>query len=186
MDNKLLILTSIVLVVIIGLIIFQILKYLKGNLKLNLLTTILSSNEKLAGSVSLKLKKSVSSNALIVTLICYKEMITHSNGKASKSYKKYWWNEVQLDGVKTYGENFSNIYNFEMVVPSMSILGSVTNKASESLSDGQKEVFDKAKGLLNNYNNFTGNNRFKWKVEARLDCDGVDLTSTKKIIMDTF
>jgi hypothetical protein len=186
MDKKLIILILIVLVVIIGLIIFQILKFLKGSLKLNLLTTVLSSNEKLSGSVSLKLKKPVSSNALIVTLICYKEIITHRDRTASKSLKKYWWNEVQLDGVKTYRKFFSNVYNFEMVVPSMSILSHDANNAYESLSDEQKKEFHKAKGILNQYNNFIGRNKLVWKVEARLDCDGVDLTSTKKIRVNIF
>lgn len=182
METGLIIILSLVGLGILVLVVMQVLKYLKGSLKLIVDTTVLNPGDTVSGSVNLKIKKPVESKSLIVSLICQEERKTRDmKGNTKSSWVEVSRNEVSLDGAKSYPKGFSNSYNYSIVVPNRSLMHAAKDLVTGNMSDSQKAAVDKVAGVLNKVNNFTGNNRLKWKIVARLDCDGVDLTASKKI-----
>lgn len=171
MDIEIIIVFSLAILVFLGIGIYYILRFMKGSLKINLNKKSFCSNDCISGLVELKAKKEIQSNRLYVSLIAQRrERRYSSNGKTNYRWINVYTQEKEIESSKNYTAGFSNKYNFELKVPFKSEVEGSLNVENEVL----KTIVKVASALSN-----TG--RLRWKLECRLDAEGVDLYSKKNI-----
>lgn len=161
------IITIAIFVIIFGWIgIYQLIRFLKGSLKITLEKSSYSSKENVIGKVQLKAKKQIESNRLFVALIAERLERDYSsrNSRNSKTWVEFLREERNLEMERNYPQNFSNIYNFEIPIPNMGQTGDILNNP-----------------IMKGITMFTGMGRIRWKVIAGLDAKGVDLSAQKGV-----
>lgn len=175
MDTGLIVFLSIFGIIILSIAGYFLLRYLKGSLKIILLKTNFSSSERITGQVQLKAKKRINSNRLFASIVGYEEVSSYSNGKRSTRTNEIYRFEQDLEQERTYSSGFRNTYSLDLPFP---------NNSSSNLnipSTGNDTMDKILKGAISLA---SSNRKIYWKIEVRLDADGVDLFSSKKIFLD--
>lgn len=173
MADTLIIILSIIGLAVLLIIIFAILKFLKGSVKLMLDKKSFSSSELITGKVNLKAKKQINSNRLYVVLEAMREERRRSpNGGRNTTWTKVYSQEVNLAESGTYPPGHNASYDFSIKVP--------TSKEVGKFSSGNKMI----DSTINFASSVLGVGRFKWSVRAILDAKGIDLSSKKRIYVN--
>lgn len=123
---------------------YYYLRKLKGSIEIKIPGTIFSSDETLSGSFHLKTNKVVQGNRLFVKF--------YGIGRTGKYETEVYNKELEIEGTRSYSRNYSNFYNFNFDVPTLSQIGEENSRRE-----------------------------FTWIIEVRLDCDGVDLSKLKEV-----
>lgn len=152
--------------------IYQILKYMKGSIKIILPQTGFVAGEKITGFFEMRIKQNVESKRLLITLIG--QEITRyrgSKGSTRTRTEEVYRNEIQLSDGRPYRPGEYVKKNFEIDVPSKVATGAQSSPLGKLFPAG--------------LNILVGNRTYqRWYVEARLDAKGVDLSARKKISID--
>ncbi len=156
---------------VVWVIIYFIIRFLRGSLKLQLSSTAINPGEKLTGHCDLTAKKEIEGYRLFASLIGTRVTKTNRNGSTQSHSTVIYRNEAQMEGNKTYPAGFNQRYEFSLDAPQQGGSGFMNSDLANNLGN--------AVGFL------TGNrSRLSWKVEVRLDCKGVDLAASKKITVN--
>lgn len=157
---------------ILAFIVYNILRYLRGSIKLSLPQTVFDPGAKIKGEFDLNAKKPIQGNKLIVRLIGMQIERYTQNGKSKTRSQEIYRDEVLVEDAKSYPAGYTNKYNFEIDTPNLN--------DSEFMDSSLGKTLNVAVRMLTNRNT-----RLQWKVEARLIAKGIDLTSSKNISINS-
>ena len=155
-----------------------VVKSLKGKLTLQLSRGAFSSGEAVTGTLDVLVKKSLQVNRLFVALGCYEEVKYRerdNDGKMQTRTRRdeVFRNETDLDGGgEEFPAGYQNTYEFEVPVPGVEHLPRQSSSGSRGL---YVEVGSISVG------GGRQSSRLFWKVEARLDTPGLDLTTSRRV-----
>ncbi len=159
-----------VLVLIVGIIVAVfVLKSMKGKLTLTLSKGGYNSGEAVSGTLDVALKKSLDANRLFVALVGYEEYERReSDGDRRTERREVYRDEYDVENAGQHlPAGFSKSYTFELTAPGA---GAVPRESGGGMQISIGPV------------NLGGNrSRMKWKVEARLDTKGLDLTTSRSV-----
>lgn len=155
-------------VAIIAVVIFYLARFMRGSIKLILPRTTFNPGDKITGSFDLVTKKPIQGNKLSVSLVGIQTTRTYENGKTRTRSHEIFRQEMLVEQARAYPAGHTARHNFEIIVPNTS--------APEFLNSPLGQTLTAAVQLLSNRNTY-----LRWKVEARLDAEGVDLVSTTRV-----
>lgn len=144
---------------------YFIARWLKGSLNITLSSHSYGYGGVVAGSLALTARKEIKGNRLFAALVLSETRRERDMRGRSRSHtREIWRTEATLDGEKVYPAGHSANYDFKLQIPQEPGGGfgdSVLGQAAEFLIGGGR--------------------RLSWRVEARLDAEGVDLASSRRI-----
>jgi hypothetical protein len=164
MPENLIVILVVLLIVggIVAVIAYNIARFMRGSIKLNLLRTAFKPGDIITGNIDLLIKKPVESNKLIVSLIGSQVTKTYEDGKPRTRSHEIYRDEILVEGATTYPGNHTSQHEFSIAVPNTgetefanSTLGQALTTAAQLLSNKQTHL--------------------KWKIDTRLDAKGIDL-----------
>ncbi|MDD2805563.1 MAG: hypothetical protein PHV33_08415 [Elusimicrobiales bacterium] len=148
-----------------GVAAYFIARYLKGSITISLPRTAFNPGEQLEGACQLITRKEVRGNNLSVALVATETVRERGyNGKSRTHTHEIYRAGYILEAAKVYPPGFTANYQFKLDVP------------AEQASFGGDSILGQAVGLLGSLGR-----RITWRVEVRLDAEGVDLASSQNI-----
>ena len=171
--------------IIIGVILYQVARFLKGKLELKLIKDSVSSGDALKGGVTVTAKKPMRGQ-LRVALVARKKK--RKTGASTNDTTQYKWVEVYrrdevLEGKREFPAGFSQNYTFEILAPTSSEArqgGASIRATAEALDDGtMSSVLNLAASAADMMQG-----RLYWHIEARLEVEGVDLYTKQKVYIN--
>lgn len=178
MEKQTVIILCVIGAILVWVIGYFVMKFLKWKLKLNLNKTSFQKPEKITWTLDLEAKKNIEWNRLFVALVQYEKVRRRwSDWKTTTSRHEIWRFETDLEQAKEFSAWLKNTYTFEIPFPSEQ------NNNTDQFWDNE---------LLNNivkWANLISWNRMwtrtiEWKIEARLDAKGIDLTDSKRVYLN--
>jgi hypothetical protein len=154
--------------VLAAVIIYHVLRYLRGSIKLSLPCTAFNPGDAIAGSFELMTKKEIQGNKLIVSLIGMKTVRTHHGGKTRTRTEEVYRDEVVIEGEKNYFAGYTATYAFQVRAPNLQAPDFLNSQVGQILGATIRLLSDQSSGIT-------------WKVEARLDAKGVDLATSRPV-----
>jgi len=188
--NYLLFLLFIPIFVLIGFIIFNIIKLFLGKIDIEVFWKNFTSWEKLNWEIKLKLNRSIKCYNLYIYLRWYQYIYNSTSWtNSSWKWKKKYEDKITLEENYSFESNYNKNYNFSFDIPynkkewkeALNLLEKEYNK--ENLSNEQKE---KALNFANSILKFAWANSWEdylklWKIEVRLEKKWIDLFNQKKV-----
>ena len=165
------ILLLIVGAVLIAVIAYYMARFLRGSLTLSLSRTAFNPGDTVTGSFDIHIKKPIEGNKLAVSLIGVQTTKTYGSGETRTHSEEVYREEVLLEEATTYTAGHTATHEFEITVPDAG--------APEFMSSTLGKTLTKALRLLSNKHT-----RLNWRVEARLDAKGIDLTAAKTVTIN--
>lgn len=153
-------------------IIYHILRYLKGSITLSLPRLSFNPGDVISGTFELQTKKEIHGNRLIVSLIGTRTVRTRHGGKTRTRTEEIYRDEVQIEGTKNYFAGYTATHAFQIKAPNL--------QAPDFLNSQVGQMLATAIRFLNDHNS-----HITWRVEARLDAAGVDLATSKSVTVHT-
>lgn len=154
--------------ILAAVIVYHILRYLRGSIKLSLPCTVFNPGGTIAGTFELLTKKELQGNKLIVSLIGSKTVRTHHGGKTRTHTEEVYRDEVVIEGEKNYFAGYTATHAFQVKAPNL--------HAPDFLNTQVGQILGAAIRLIGNQSA-----RITWKVEVRLDAKGVDLATSRTV-----
>jgi hypothetical protein len=168
-DNTLLIIICAVLVlVLIGVIIYFVMRFMRGSIKLAMPQTSFGAGQVISGSFDLLTKNAIQGNQLVVTLRGVKETEIRDGDKTKTRRDEIYCDQVTLEAAREYPAGYSAKYDFQIATPNV--------QSPEFMNSGIGQTLVSAFRLLSDRRT-----RIKWKIEVRLDAKGIDLAASKSI-----
>jgi len=168
------VLIIIVLVVaggIVATIAYHIVRFMRGSIKLSMPRTAFNPGDSIVGSFDLHTKKTIQGNKLIVSLIGTQVTKTYEDGKTRTRSHEIYRDEFLVEGPNTYAAGTAARYNFEMPTPNTQSPEFMNSTIGQALTTAFRLLNDRSTHL-------------KWKLEARLDAQGVDLATSQSISLN--
>jgi hypothetical protein len=166
---------AIFLVLIIGLVggivVYFVLRHLKGKLTLEVVNRVYGVGDIVSGQVHLHCKKDVDCNRFYVALICQEVVQTYRKGKRHTTRRELVRQEQDLTGPGRFAPGTMESYAFDLVVPSVPTRDFQVATGSETVDAIVNTVASLA----------SHRGRLEWKLEARVDAQGVDLAATQRV-----
>jgi hypothetical protein len=113
----------------------------------------------------------MTSNKLKVSLIGVQTTKTHHNGKPQSQSREIYRDEVLIEDARTYPAGHQARYEFKIAVPDTSRPEFLNSGLGQALATAVRVLSDTRTSI-------------QWKIEARLDAKGVDLATTKPIVIN--
>ena len=169
-DNTLLIvICSVLVLALLGFIIYFVLRFMCGSIKLTLPQTSFGAGQMISGSFDLLTKKAIQGNQLVVTLRGVKVTEYRDNdGDKKTRTDEIYRDQVVLEAARQYPAGHSVRHDFQIPTPNV--------QSPEFMNSGLGQTLVSAFRLLSDRRT-----RIKWKIEARLDAKGIDLADSKTI-----
>jgi hypothetical protein len=158
--------------VLLSILTYHILRFLRGSIKLTLPKTSFNPGEAITGHFELKTKKDIEGNKLLVSLIGVRVTKSYHNGKSRTHTDEIYRDAVILEESRPYPAGYLATYSFTLKTPNW--------KEPDFLSSTIGQTLSTAFKLLGN-----SSSQIKWKIEARLDAKGVDLAASKAVSLNT-
>jgi hypothetical protein len=155
----------------LAIIIYFVMRYLRGSITLTLDSTAFSPGDVIKGSFVLLTRKQIQGNKLIVSLIGDKTTKIYKDDKTESRTREIHRSEKLIESAREYPAGYTKEQSFEIPIPGQN------GNASNNSALGQ--VLSAASMLINDRDTF-----YTWRVEARLDAQGVDLAKNQKITIN--
>jgi len=150
---------------------YYIVRYLKGSITISLPRTGFNPGEQVEGSFQLLTRREVRGNDLTAALVAFETTRERGyNGKSRTHTSEIFRTSQTLEQGKVYPAGYTASYDFKIAVPS----GQAPAETDSAL--GQ------ALGVLTTLGGL--GRRISWKVEVRLDAEGVDLASSRNVTVN--
>ena len=165
MENQ----TAIIFVAAIGMVLaiiiaIFIMRKMKWSIKITLDNTVYNRGEKIRGTISIKAKKQIESQKLVVTLACDETTTSHdSDGDTENHTRRLYEESKNLAETKDYHPGEENTVTFDFTIPTQD--DETSSKFTKALKTAAK-IFGPSK-------------RITRKVETRLYAKGLDLRDNK-------
>jgi hypothetical protein len=157
---------------LVAVIAYQVARFMRGSITLSLRRGAFNPGDTITGRCELHTKKAIHGNQLSVSLIGVQVTTSYNGGKRRTRSREIYRNEVLLEEGKAYPAGHTAGYDFQLVVPNAN--------APEFLDSPLGQTLSTALRLLSNRDS-----QLKWKVEARLDAQGVDLAAAQSVSINT-
>jgi hypothetical protein len=169
-DNTLLIvICSVLVLALLGVIIYFVLRFMRGSIKLTMPQTSFGAGQMISGSFDLLTKKAIQGNQLVVTLRGVKVTEYRDNdGDKKTRTDEIYRDQVVLEAARQYPAGHSDRHDFQISTPNV--------QSPEFMNSGLGQTLVSAFRLLSDRRT-----RIKWKIEARLDAKGIDLADSQTI-----
>jgi hypothetical protein len=158
--------------VLLAVLAYYIARFMKGTMKLALSRTTFNPGDIITGRFDLHTKKEIEGNKLIVSLIGVQITKHYENGKHRTHSREVYRDEVLVEGPKVYPAETTAVYDFKIAAPNM--------QSPEFMNSTVGQALTVAFSLLGNRSA-----RMQWKIEARLDAQGVDLATSQAITINS-
>lgn len=146
---------------------YYIARYLKGSITVSLPRTAFNPGEQIEGSFQLLTRKEVNGNNLTAVLVATETTRERGyNGKTSTHTREIYRSGQTLEHARVYPAGYAANYEFKIPVPAGRLGGS-------------DSILGQALDMINSFGR-----RISWKVEVRLDAEGVDLASSKGVTVN--
>lgn len=183
-DNKAdYILLGIVALVLLGVGLYYVARFMKGKLKVELTRDSASSEELLSGRVVLETKKPIH-GSLRVSLVGREKRIKRSSSSSGNSTQ---WVVIYrqshiLEETRDFEAGFQQAYSFDLLAPTSAEVRSRSRAIVKGITDAADKSEGVVGGVLKAAAGAAGTmaGRIHWHVEARLDSKGVDLYTKRK------
>ena len=156
---------------VVSVAVYYLLRFLRGKIQISLPVISFAPGDMVKGSIFLSTKKPMQGNKLVVRISAVRVSKSYRNGKSHTSRHVIFKNETIIEQPKQYPAGYNRKYNFQIPVPDL--------KADTQELNGTMGTIVKALSSVSNMSS-----RIDWKVEARLDAKGVDLSNSKKIFVN--
>ncbi len=156
-------------IIVISIIAYYVMRYLRGSITLNLQKTAFNPGETINGSIELLTRKVLKGNKLIVSLIGEKVTRYYEDDEQRTRTREIHRSEILLEDAREYPAGHTAIHEFEINIPGNS-------GATPSGDSALGQVLSAASQLINDRDIY-----YEWEVEARLDAAGVDLAKSEKV-----
>lgn len=144
---------------------------MRGSLKLSLSRSSFKAGETIAGTIDLHAKKPIEGNKLVTSLIGVKVTRTHEDGESRTRSHEIYRDEVIVEDAKQYPSGHKSNHKFEILAPNTA--------SSEFMNSTIGQALSSTLSVL------TGTDvRLEWRVEVRLDAQGVDLADSESISLN--
>ncbi len=153
---------------VIAVIIYYLMRFLRGSIKLTLANTAFNPGETIKGSIELLTKKQIQGNKLIVSLIGDQVSKIYKDDKKETRTREIHRGEILIESARVYSAGHSAIHTFEINIPGNDNVAAGNSALGQALS--------MASSLLSSRETY-----YEWRVEARLDAEGIDLAKSQKI-----
>ena len=143
---------------------YYLTRYLKGSISIRLPRNSFNAGEAVEGSFELLARKEISANALTAFVAAYETVRERDFKGRSKTHTREIYRTGQaLEQARVYPAGYRGSYNFRIPLPDgrFGAGGAMMGSTLGFLSGASRNV--------------------SWKVEVRLDAEGVDLASGEKI-----
>ena len=165
---------GLVVAIAIAVAIYFLLRFLRGSIKLYIINTSVNSGEVIKGNFELHTKKEIQGNRLVVELVGSKvTKYRNDDGETKTRTHEIYRHGVTLENQKLYQAGFKEKFDFELPTPNSNKPDSMNSELGQTLTAALSFVSDRQTYV-------------KWKVEARLDAEGVDLVDTEKVNINGF
>lgn len=155
---------SIAAIVLLSVAGYFIARYLKGRIEISLPSTAFNYGETVAGSFELLARKEIQGNRLFAALIATETRRERGlNGKSHTHTEEVWRAEQQLEPARVYAAGQGARYEFKLQLPPQNF-----NSPDSALGQAAQFLFG-------------GSRRINWRLEVRLDAEGVDLAASKRL-----
>jgi len=157
--------------IICAVITYQVIKFMKGKIKISLPKTAYLSGEKITESFNLVTKKEIEGDRVFIALYGQEVTSTRHEGKTRTTSREIYRNEITLENERTFKAGENKNYDFSIDTPS--------KESPETINSPLGDMFKTGLTVL------TGRRTYlRWQLEARLDAKGVDLSDGKKLTID--
>jgi hypothetical protein len=181
LSTPLLIIGGIAAAIIGSILVFFLVRSMKGKLEVSLPVNTVMGGTPLSGSVTLTTKKPLDLRRLSVALIGY-EVIERikSDGKRDTDRNEIFRNETNLLEAQNLPAAHVQTFSFSLETPGANTPApqaspdELAGKIASAIGTVAKTL-----GSLGAFN--SRSRRLEWKVEARADLPGVDLASSKRV-----
>lgn len=143
---------------------YYLARYLKGSIRITLSRNSFNAGEAVEGSFELLARKEISANALTASVAAYETVRERDFRGRSKTHTREIYRTGQtLEQARVYPAGYRGGYRFRIPLPDghFGAGGPMLGSTLGFLSGASRNV--------------------SWKVEIRLDAEGVDLASSEKI-----
>ena len=189
MNMKDYIIGGVIALIVLGIVAYYVARFMKGRLRLDLGgKTLFRSNDRIEGDVTLKIKQATR-GLLKISLVGFHEVRKGrtSSGGISTTWQEFFREDEVLEEEKDFQPGFVKSYGIGLAVPTSSQVHVSQEAYAEThagldpaiLPEALKTLVEKATA-----NDGYIRNRIRWKVEGRLDADGVDLFTSQRIRLD--
>lgn len=148
-----------------GVGVYFLLRWLKGSITISLPAGYFSPGQEIEGSCELLTRKEVRGNSLTAALVATESVRERGyNGKSRTTTREIYRGGQTLEQARVYPPGFTATYNFKLAVPApagAAAGGSLLGQALNMLGSLGRTV--------------------RWKVEVRLDAEGVDLAASERV-----
>ena len=153
------------LAAVAGVAAYYIARYLKGSITINLPRTAFNGGEQVEGSFQLLTRKEVNANNLTAALVATEVTKERGyKGRTTTHTREIYRSGQTLEHARVYPAGYQASYNFKIAAP------------ESTQPFGQDSALGTAMGMLSGFGR-----RIDWRVEVRLDAEGVDLAASRKI-----
>lgn len=144
---------------------YFIARWLKGSLDISLDSDSHPYGGVISGRLALQARKEINGNRLFAALVLTETRRERDfRGRSRSHTREIWRTEATLEGARVYPAGHAGNYDFKLQVPS-----------EQGDGFGDSTLGQAARFLLG------GNRRLNWRVEARLDAEGVDLAASRRV-----
>ncbi|MEW6019494.1 MAG: hypothetical protein AB1760_15635 [Pseudomonadota bacterium] len=149
---------------------YYITRFTRGSISLSLPATAFDEGEVIGGSFTMTTKKDLDAKRLFVALIGTEVREEHRRDSTHTHRKEIYRDEQVLEGAKTYPAGRSQEYSFQLTTPT------IGDSGGGLLGTTVGNILNVSLDLLG-----SDHRRLEWKVEARLDAEGVDLADSQQV-----
>lgn len=154
--------------VFLGMAVYQILRMMRGTIKINLDNMKFKAGDKVEGSFEVITKQNIVCNELSAKLYCYENSKMSSSNNASK--RKLLERKQILQEKWNFMAGDTTKYSFSLTIP--------------TLDDEDAKECNLARSVARNFRSENAvSYSLDWWLEIRMDAEGVDLAKHKRLIV---
>ncbi len=151
-------------------VVYYSIRHSRGSMKLTLPKTAFGEGDQIEGTFTMTTKKDIDAKKLFVALIGTEVTVERYDDNQTRTHRREAYRDEQiLEGAKTIPAGHSADYSFQLIAPTL-------GGAGESVGGTLGNVLDIGLDLLGG-----DRHRLEWKLEARLDAEGIDLATSETV-----
>ncbi len=174
---------GVIALIVLGIVAYYVVRFMKGRLRLDLGgKTLFRSNDRIEGDVTLEIKQATR-GLLKISLVGFHE-VPSGGASSGVSWEEFFREDEVPEEEKDFQPGFVKSYGIGLAVPTLSQVR-LSQKADLGLGEiplprALEPILKMARAAASKRDR----NRIRWKVEVRLDADGVDLFTSQRIRLD--
>lgn len=153
-----------VIAAVLGAAAYFLARFLKGSIRITLQKESFAPGEQVEGSLELEAKKDIQASELVAALVATESYTERDyKGRSRRRTREIYRVRQVVEGARSYPAGHKGNYNFKIALPAGELRGDVSMLG----------------GTLGQLMGLGG--RVEWRVDVRLDAEGVDLASSRRI-----